>query len=172
MKRFLVLLTAATIGLGIVSDGQAQILRRRGGCGVSSGCNVGSSGCNVSSSRGCNLSPAVPAAVSVPVQLPQPAFVPSAVSGAASGQAVQRLFQQAAGCENGSCPIEQPAAGPSTVPGPSDSTRSSIDVRSAMAFCNSRGPARAALPAIAQRSPSIPVPTADARWSSLIAAFR
>jgi hypothetical protein len=154
MKTVLVLLCGATIGLGIANDGQAQVLRRRSGCGVSSGCNVGSSGCSVGASRGCNISPAVPASVVVPAQLPA-TFVPSAVSAPVGGQAVERLFEQAAGCASGSCPIEKPA------PSPSDSTRVSVDARSAMAFCALPGPEAAEFST-----------NTDLRWSGLVAAFR
>ena len=162
MKRYLVLLCAATIGLGVANEGQAQILRRRSGCGVSAGCGVGSGGCNVSSSRGCSISPVVPAAVAVPAQLPPTAFAASNANGASIGQNVQRLFQQAAGCTSGSCPIEKTAPTQSSVPGPSDSTRNQVDVRSAMAFCAAPGPATVERPEIAP----------DARWSSLVGAFR
>jgi hypothetical protein len=162
MKRYLVLLCAVTIGLGIVSEGQAQILRRRSGCGVSAGCNVGSGGCNVGSSRGCSISPAVPAAVVVPAQLPPTAFATTSASGAIGGQGVQRLFEQAAGCTGDSCPVEKTAPAQLSVPGPSDSTRNRVDVRSAMAFCAAPDPAAVERPAIAP----------ETRWSSLVGAFR
>ncbi len=174
MKRFLVLSCVAAIGLGVASDVQAQILRRRcggSGCGASAGCNAGSSGCNVSSSRGCNLSPALPASIAVPAQIPPSTFVPSARAGTAGGAVVEQLFQRAAGCTSGSCPVE-PQAAPSSVPGPSDATRIQVDARSAMAFCTMPGSEPAGRLAGDFPRVAAAAPTADMRWSNLVAAFR
>ncbi len=185
MKRFLIFACMVAVGLGSSSDSQAQLLRRRSGCGTSSGCNVGASGCNLSSSSGCNvgasgcnlssssgcnISPGVTAAVAVPVQLPPTSPVPSANAGAVGGATVQRLFQEAAGRDGDQCVIERPAAGTAALPGLLDSAGSRVDARLAKSFCTpATGMER---PTVNVAFPLSAMSAATIGASDLVGAFR
>lgn len=68
MKRLLLALIALCLFASPSFAGPFGLIGRRG-CS-SNGCSTGSNGCNVGSSRGCSVSPAIPAPVAVPAPAP------------------------------------------------------------------------------------------------------